>query len=71
MGIVGEIGFSVYFLLAVLFSLKKSKLIKDVFYIIITFPILHFSYGLGYLLGMFHFLLLNKQPSQSQTRLSR
>jgi GT2 family glycosyltransferase len=70
-GFMGGIGFSLYFILAILFACKKSKSIQDIIYIIVTYPILHFSYGLGYLLGMFHFLLLNKQPSVSQTRLSR
>jgi GT2 family glycosyltransferase len=37
----------------------------------ITFPILHISYGLGFLKGMLDFLLLNKKPSDKQQRLSR
>lgn len=68
---IGKVGFSIYFILGVLFALKKSKSITDSIFIFITFPILHYSYGLGYLLGIFHFIFLNKKPSQKQTRLSR
>lgn len=68
---IGNIGFSIYFILGVLFAIKKSNSITDTVFIFITFPILHYSYGLGYLLGIFHFIFLNKKPSQKQTRLSR
>tara|TARA_Y100000385_G_C13098998_1_gene643239 strand:+ start:716 stop:1729 length:1014 start_codon:yes stop_codon:yes gene_type:complete len=68
---LAKLGFFSYFLLAFFFSLKKTTSLQDILYIIVTNPILHFSYGLGYLLGLFHFLVLNKQPSKSQTRLSR
>lgn len=37
----------------------------------ITFPILHISYGLGYLKGIFDFILLRKKPSDKQKELSR
>jgi hypothetical protein len=36
-----------------------------------TFPIIHVSYGLGYLKGILEFLLLNKKPSDKQKRMSR
>ncbi len=36
-----------------------------------TFPILHVSYGLGYLNGIFQFVLLNKKPSEKNKELSR
>lgn len=36
-----------------------------------TFPILHISYGLGYLKGVIDFVLLNKKPSDKQKQLSR
>lgn len=36
-----------------------------------TFPILHISYGLGYLKGVIEFVLLNKKPSDKQKQLSR
>lgn len=36
-----------------------------------TFPILHISYGLGYLKGVFDFILRKKKPSEKQKELSR
>ncbi len=36
-----------------------------------TFPILHISYGLGYLKGVIDFVLLNKKPSDKQKQMSR
>lgn len=62
---------SLYILLGIIQSARLSKNITDTFYILITFPTLHFSYGLGYLLGILHFLILNKKPSEKQTTLSR
>jgi GT2 family glycosyltransferase len=46
---------------------KEIKLIS----LLTIFPILHISYGLGYLKGLFEFVLLNKKPSDKQKRLSR
>ena len=66
-----NIGISLYILLGILQSARLSKNITDAFYIFFTFPTLHFSYGLGYLLGILHFLILNKKPSEKQTTLSR
>lgn len=37
----------------------------------VVFPVLHISYGLGYLKGMVDFFLLRKQPSDGAKRLSR
>jgi GT2 family glycosyltransferase len=65
--------FLLYLLLAKLISFKivtpfsVSQFTQTFF----VFPILHFSYGLGYLKGMFEFLLLKKKPSDKQKRLSR
>ncbi len=66
-----NLGIALYILLGMLQSVRLSKNITDIFYIFITFPTLHFSYGLGYLLGILHFLILNKKPSEKQTTLSR
>jgi GT2 family glycosyltransferase len=46
----------------------KSLKFWDVFK---TFPILHVSYGLGYLKGIIDFILLKKKPSEKQKQLSR
>lgn len=36
-----------------------------------TFPILHISYGLGYLKGVWHFVVLKRKPSEMSKELSR
>lgn len=60
-----------YILLALYFGVKKASKLNEFFGIVKTFPILHFSYGLGYLLGILHFIVLGKKPSGKQKRLSR
>lgn len=62
---------TLYCLLNFLISAKNAKSINQFFKMFIIFGILHLSYGLGYLKGMFEFLILNKKPSNSQKRLSR
>ena len=49
-----------YILLDLFFSLKISltKSIKYLFYLIFSFPILHISYGLGFILGLLNFYIL-------------
>lgn len=49
-------------------SKDQSLKFGDVFK---TFPILHLSYGLGYLKGIVDFVLLKKKPSDKQKELSR
>ena len=70
-GIIAVIGIPLYFILGILFATKKSKKIKDLLYIFISFPIIHYSYGLGYLLGIVTFLIMNNQPSENLSRLTR
>jgi len=60
-----------YKILLFIFSAKSAKNFLDFFQLLITYPILHISYGLGYLRGMIDFILLRKKPSESQKRLSR
>lgn len=60
-----------YFFMA---FLAAKKLIDKPFYwlnIIYVFFILHFSYGLGYLKGIWQFILLNKVTEDKQSRMSR
>jgi GT2 family glycosyltransferase len=63
----------IYIILAVVFAMKlvinNQKL--PFLQTFITFPTLHFSYGLGYLQGIFEFLVLGKKPAEKQKRLSR
>ena len=63
--------YGIYFLLGIYFSFKPSKGIRGFFKILKTFPILHFSYGIGYLSGIINFLILRQKPSDKQKRLSR
>jgi GT2 family glycosyltransferase len=60
-----------YTILASLVAFQLSDRSKDIFGIMRTFPILHISYGLGYLAGIFRFLILQKKPTDKQKRLSR
>jgi len=69
--LVSVIPLGVYLMLNVTFSLKAMPSIGKLTHTLITFPILHISYGLGYLKGFVEFILLNKKPSESQKRLSR
>ena len=69
--LVAIIGLVFYSLLAVYFAIKKASSLNDFFGVVKTFPILHFSYGLGYLQGLIHFFILNRKPSDKQKKLSR
>ncbi len=66
-----SIGLIFYTFLAVFFGMKKSENFKEFFGVVKTFPILHFSYGFGYLQGLIHFFVLNKKPSSKQKTMSR
>ncbi|SKA88254.1 Glycosyl transferase family 2 [Clostridium sp. USBA 49] len=64
---------AIYILLDILFSFKLSnknkKLLK---YLPFVFPMLHISYGLGFIEGLFSFYLLkNKRAVEKNTKLSR
>lgn len=56
--------------LGAIYAAKKTKT-KSIFKVVRAFLILHFSYGLGYLEGVFQFLILGKSPSKSNQTLSR
>ncbi len=60
-----------YFLGAFYFAAKKAHNISTYFSVIWVFLILHCSYGLGYLNGVWHFLVLKKQPSERASTMSR
>ena len=61
----------VYFLICIYTAIKISERYSQIFVLIKTFLILHLSYGLGFLSGFGHFILLNKKPSDKQKELSR
>lgn len=71
LGIISSIPLLIYIVLMKLVAWRKKSSFAEFIGLIKTFPILHISYGLGYLKGIFHFLLLNKQPSSKEKRLSR
>lgn len=67
------IPFVLYLLMAFYFSFKVVKKDNGIsfFKVFQTFPILHLSYGLGYLRGILEFLVLSKKPDEKQKELSR
>ena len=71
-GFVG-LPFTLYILLALYFSYQASNEDDKIQFIDIlkTYPILHISYGLGYLKGLFTFFVLKNDPSDKQKELSR
>ncbi len=57
-----------YILLAFLFAFKqKTGSLKNTFGVAYTFFILHFSYGLGYLKGIFDFFILKKSIKKHES----
>nr|WP_269144378.1 glycosyltransferase family 2 protein [Clostridium sp. NSJ-145] len=63
-----------YLLLDIVFSVKISikKNIKYLLYLIITFPILHISYGLGFIFGIFNFYIFKSSKLEEKNkRISR
>jgi GT2 family glycosyltransferase len=71
--LMASVPLMMYVLLAIYVSANVVSEDKKVNFtdVLITFPLLHISYGLGYLKGIFEFMLLNKKPSDKQKRLSR
>lgn len=63
--------FILYLLLVSVESLRISKSFTTYPIVWIIFPILHVSYGWGYLQGIFRFIILNKAPKESAKTLSR
>lgn len=58
-----------YFIGALYATIKSSK--SSYFKVFKAFLTLHFSYGSGYLVGLYQFVLLGKSPSKKNQRLSR
>lgn len=71
LGFVASGFLSVYVLLTLLMSVKSASSFKEFTTICCIYPILHISYGWGYLKGIIHFLIANKKPSDKQKMLSR
>lgn len=68
-----NIPFIVYCIAVAYISLKLKQSNRSLSWLgfLSTFPIIHLSYGLGYLKGILEFLFLNKKPSDKQKRMSR
>jgi glycosyltransferase involved in cell wall biosynthesis len=61
----------IYAILALFAAIKCSKNIQNIYQIMVSFFILHFSYGIGYWEGFMHFIILNKKPISRLKNLSR
>lgn len=70
---VGSLPFVIYLALVLYVSIELQKQNKELklWDIFKTFPLLHVSYGLGYLNGIWDFLVLKKQPSDKNKVMSR
>lgn len=60
-----------YFLLIGRVTFFKFKSLKDFYFIPLVYPIVHISYGYGYLRGIIDFILLKKSPLSMSKKLSR
>jgi hypothetical protein len=60
-----------YVLLNLIISAMSANSFKEFIMMCCIFPILHISYGWGYLKGIVHFLIFNKKPSDKQKIMSR
>lgn len=50
---------------------KNNKGFRSLFYLIVLFPLIHFSYGYGYLSGIFRFLIFRKKIHHSKIDANR
>lgn len=67
------IGLSIYFGISTLFSFKianEKNNLKLVPYLIYSFFLIHLSYGLGYLKGIWNFILLNRHQKNNLTQVN-
>lgn len=70
-GVIWSAPLVCYFLINLFLSITLAKKAGDFVQLFRIFWILHLSYGLGYLQGIFHFVLLGNRPGQKQSRMSR
>lgn len=61
----------IYLIGATYFASKKASNFYEGAKIVFTFLVLHWSYGTGYLKGIFDFLILKKVPGEKAEQLSR
>jgi GT2 family glycosyltransferase len=70
-GFVGLSFLGIYVLLGLLITSRIAEDISEFNRIFIIFPILHISYGWGYLKGIAAFLIANKKPNEKYKKMSR
>jgi glycosyltransferase involved in cell wall biosynthesis len=70
-GLVCITGLLSYLVMALIFGVKKGNNFIEGIRISQIFPVLHFSYGFGYLIGIIQFVILGKKPSTRSKSLSR
>ncbi|MGB1039988.1 MAG: glycosyltransferase family 2 protein [Flavobacteriales bacterium] len=64
-------GIILYFHMSLMAGRKQTGSVDNMGRVAKVFPILHLSYGFGYLSGIFNFLILNKKPSNRSKALTR
>jgi glycosyltransferase involved in cell wall biosynthesis len=62
---------SLYIFMGIKSSFQKSKNLITACKIFYSFLILHFSYGIAYLIGILRFLILNQKPGKTDSKLNR
>lgn len=62
-----------YVLISMSFTVRGIVRLKDPRMVILpyVFAVIHYSYGIGYLTGLYRFLLMGKKPEKKRIRLSR
>jgi GT2 family glycosyltransferase len=70
-GLIGVVLLAFYVLLGLAEAFRTADKKAEFPEIWAVFPVLHVSYGLGYLKGIADFLILRRQPSENAKKLSR
>jgi GT2 family glycosyltransferase len=70
-GLVALMPLIIYLILNLINSYKVKTKDIEFYQIALVFPILHLSYGFGYLRGLFDFFILNKKPSERNKQMTR
>lgn len=71
LGLSATAAISFYTLIGLLVAFRTADHKSEVPELWLVFPVLHISYGWGYLRGIIEFLILRKQPSETSKQLSR
>jgi len=71
LGLIGLAFLGIYVLLGLLVTSRISEDVAEFNRILVIFPILHISYGWGYLKGIATFLIANQKPGDKYKKMSR